>query len=91
MQRLEIRLLPCDSSRLVGVEQTCAGDVELDDWLESHELVFSMMTNYIDYDDIEQPVHGVIENRFLPLDLYIWAQMTYNLHVHYLAKMDNWV
>lgn len=90
MQRMEVRLMPCDSTKLAEGE-TCGDREYLDIWLDDHELVISRMTNFIDFDDIEQPVHSVLENRFMQLDVDDFAQITFIEHVHELSKMDKWV
>ena len=57
-KRVEVKLNPCDQSKVVD---TCFDSDEVLKFMKDKSLGFKLVTNYIDYNDLDNPVQRLIQ------------------------------
>jgi hypothetical protein len=70
-------------------EIECASDEEIEAYIASHQIVMRYGINYVDFDDFENPVKGLVEEKLINLSTELAFNIRTKLTVDKFQSQDS--
>ena len=86
---LFIFMEPCKQGESLPVGESCMSPTEVDEYLEGHNINVKMLTNFVDYENIEQPVQNVVHLIHSRLDDFQMVSLEFQMRLYTLHLLDS--